>query len=213
MLVRVTLFRLLNLLLGIVALAVVAGGVAGRWQIANAAGVSRVVDSAAGGPALPYQPPTVPTPPSDANTWRIRVGGFPDTVGVGGYQCPGCDGVFSDADRMGATDRPLQPLYVVVTEPGNPQNTYWMGLIDRANEGSLSVQREIALRVPPPYQVNLITANPVGYTVCPNSRPVFIVSQADFDDAGHGRPGSGRNLQHSWFFWRCRAAGPTNAEQ
>ncbi len=211
MLARASRMSMLNRGLGIVVLAAAIGLLAGYQPVAGASAAAGVAEGdavLAGQPNLPDQPPTVPTPGPDPNTWRIRLGGFPDTVGVGGYQCQGCDGVFSDADRIGATDRPLQPLFVVVTEPGNPQNTYWVGLIDRASGGSLSVQREVLLRVPPPYQINLITVNPVGYTVCPNSRPVFIVSQDDFDAAGGGRPGAGRNLQHNWFFWRCRTVNP-----
>lgn len=157
-----------------------------------------------GGPSLPDQPPTVPTPDPDANTWRLRLGAFPDTVGVGGYACPGCDGVFAGGDQVAAAGRPLQPIRVVVTEPGNPDRLYWIGMIDRSAAGRLELADEIALHVPPPYEVRLLTVNPVGYRVCPNSRPVFILTQDDFDAVSGGRPGSGRNLQHNWFFWSCR---------
>lgn len=180
-------------------------------QAARAAGDAPLATElviAGGAPALPYQPPTVPTPDPPGYSWRIHLGAFPDTVGVGGYACQGCDGVFSNADRAAAAALPLQPLMVVITEPGNPQNTYWVGRLDRTTPSQQTVGRDIVLPVPPPYQVNLITVNPIGYTVCPNSRPLFIVTQDDFDAVSGSRPGAGRDLRHDWFFWSCRSVRP-----
>jgi len=161
---------------------------------------AEIVDAA---PIRPDQPPGGPTPVPP--TWTIHLEAFPDTVGVGGYACPGCDGVFSGADGAAAAGLPLQPLMVVITEPGNPQATYWVGQLDRASASKQRVARDIALPVPPPYQVNLITVNPLGYTVCPNSRPVFILTQSDFDDVDGSAPGTGRKIRHDWYFWSCRS--------
>jgi len=180
-------------------------------RAADASGLANLMaDHAIAGdaPGAPDQPPPregTPVPP----TWTLTLKAFPDTVGVNGYACPGCDGVFSDGDRIAAAGRPLQPLLVAVTEPGNAQNTYWIGLIDRSRESNLELQTEVVLHVPPPYQVNLITVNPFGYTLCPNSRPAFVATQDDFDaTSGTGRPDSGRSLRKSWYFWSCRTLVP-----
>ncbi len=179
----------------------------------------------AGGAGQPLQgtaePQPTPTPASGQQPvpiqpiWTLHLRAFPDTVGMRQYACQGCNGVFESGDKAAAAGLPLQPLTVAITEPGNPRNVYWIGQLGRGEDspGQQDLTQEIPLKdVPPPYQVNLITVNPLGYTVCPNSRPVFIITQADFDALANnrtGQAGDGRGpLRHEWFFWSCRPMRP-----
>jgi hypothetical protein len=152
--------------------------------------------------ATPGDPPSIPTLPAE-RVWRIRLRAFPDTVGKGAYQCPGCDGVFSSGDDMGSAGRPLQPLMVVVHEPGNDENLYWMGRMNRQIASQAEVYTEVLLTLPPPYEVRLVTVDPLGYTLCPNSPEVFFLDQEDFDAVGGSAYGGGRGISQDWFFWRC----------
>ena len=150
--------------------------------------------------------PRVPTP-STEDTWRIAFRAFPDTVGMGGYACPGCDGVFAQSDRMGATGRRLQPLLASISEPGNPNNVYWIGRLDREDAAIQEVYLQALVDVPPPYEIRLITMSPLGYRLCPNSPAFALVDQSDFDMASGGSPNAGRYITQEWYFWRCGIEG------
>ncbi len=152
--------------------------------------------------STPEDPPNLPTETSER--WRVSLRAFPDTVGRGGYACTGCDGVLSSGDTMGAAGAPLEPLLAAITEPGNAQNVYWIGQLDRQNESQAAVYVEAVLAVPPPYEVRLITTDPLGYVLCPNSPGVFFLTQEDFDEIAGGAGGGGRHQARDWFFWRCR---------
>ncbi|MCB0215367.1 MAG: hypothetical protein KDH92_01945 [Chloroflexi bacterium] len=175
---------------------------------AGTAGTEPAVTSAHGS-SIPLEstpgadPPSVPTLEVEG-AWRLRLRAFPDSVGRGGYRCQGCDGVFTDGDEMGAIGQPLEPLLAVVSEPGNPDRRYWVGRLDRQNAGQAEVYTEALIFQPPPYEVRLVTTDPLGYTLCPNAPSVFYVEQADFDAIAGG--GNGRNYARDWYFWRCRDA-------
>lgn len=145
---------------------------------------------------LPTQPP--------ATVWRIRLTGYPDSIGLGGYACQGCDRRFEGNDRTAASDEPLQSLLVVVNEPGRREHVYWRGIMRRSDLSRSEVQQVISLTSPPPYEIRMMTLNPVGYRLCPNSPANVTIGQRDFDGTTNERPGSGRNTAHSWYFWSCR---------
>lgn len=167
-------------------------------------GASIVDEAEAPAQATPGDPPSIPTLPPE-RLWRLRLRAFPDTVGKGAYKCPGCDGVFGSGDQMGSAGRPLQPLVVAVHQPGNVENVYWMGKLKRQIPSQAEVYADLYLTMPPPYEVRLVTVDPLGYTLCPNSPAVFFVDQKDFDAIGGGAYGSGRSIAQDWFFWRCAA--------
>ncbi len=141
------------------------------------------------------------------DTWRISLGAFPDTVGVAGYACSGCDQSFTGADDMAAASNPLQPLEVIVHKLGSRQDVYWHGIIRRDRGANQALTEQVLLSAPPPYQVTLVTVQPLGYVLCPNARADVILKQSDFDGAGNAAPGSGRSAKVGWYFWSCRAPG------
>jgi hypothetical protein len=144
--------------------------------------------------------------PAQNDTWRILVAAMPDTVGVAGYACSGCDRNFTGADDMAAASKPLQPLQVVVHKLGDRGMVYWHGTIRRDRAGNQALTEQIALTAPPPYQVQLVTVKPLGYTLCPNSRAGVVLRQSDFDAEGNRSPGAGRSVHVGWYFWSCRPA-------
>jgi hypothetical protein len=145
--------------------------------------------------------------PALVETWRIGLAAFPDSVGVAGYACAGCDRSFTGADDMAAAAQPLQPLQVVIHKLGDRRTVYWQGIIRRDLGGGQAATEQVYLTVPPPYQVSLLTVNPLGYTLCPNSRADVVVRQKDIDADAHAVPGTGRSLNVGWYFWSCRAPG------
>lgn len=141
--------------------------------------------------------------PAQADTWRLLLAAMPDTVGVAGYACSGCDRSFTGADDMAAATMPLQPLHVVVHKLGDRGTVYWQGTIRRDRAGNQALTEQITLTAPPPYQVQLLTLKPLGYTLCPNSHASVLLRQADFD--GNRSAGTGRSVNVGWYFWSCRA--------
>jgi hypothetical protein len=79
-------------------------------------------------------------------------------------------------------------------------------MLDRDQAAQADVRASILLAVPPPYEIRLISRNPLGYELCPNSPDTIFLNQDDFDAAAGGVPGTGRNLAQSWYFWRCLPA-------
>ncbi|MBK7780426.1 MAG: hypothetical protein ACH37Z_14840 [Anaerolineae bacterium] len=165
------------------------------------------VVAAAPAQATPGDPPAVPTPAPD-RVWRLRLRAFPDTVGKGAYLCPGCDGVFSGADAMGAASQPLEPLLVVILDPDDDARVLWSGRLKRSSGAQLDLVNNAQLTDPPPYEVRLVDTSPRGYTLCPNSTSGLYLQQADFDAAAGGAPDSGRSLSQDWFFWSCQTERP-----
>jgi hypothetical protein len=141
------------------------------------------------------------------DTWRVSLAAFPDTVGVAGYACSGCDRSFTGADDMAAAANPLQPMAVVIHRLGNRQDVYWHGIIRRDRGADQALTEQVLLTAPPPYQVSLLTTRPLGYTLCPNARADVVLKQSDFDAAGNAAPGTGRGAKVGWYFWSCRAPG------
>jgi hypothetical protein len=143
--------------------------------------------------------------PAQVDSWRIHLAAMPDSVGVAGYACSGCDRSFTGADDMAAAANPLPPLQVVVHKLGDRRTVYWHGIIQRDRAGNQALTEQITLTAPPPYQVQLVTVKPLGYTLCPNSRASVVLRQADFDAEGSRNPGAGRSVNVGWYFWSCRA--------
>lgn len=139
--------------------------------------------------------------------WQVYVKAYADTVGKGGYNCPGCDGRFTDGDRYEAANCPLQPLFIVVSKAGDPQQVYFAQLVSRT-EPFQDLGYLIVLCQPPPYEVRVLTRNPLCYTLCPNSPQTYILRQRDFDRNRNSRPGTGRYSQVDWRFWHCGLGTP-----
>jgi predicted NAD/FAD-dependent oxidoreductase len=145
--------------------------------------------------------------PAVVDTWRIGLAAFPDSVGVAGYSCSGCDRNYSGADGMAAAAQPLQPLHVIIHKLGDRSAVYWQGIVQRDTGGGQAATEQVFLTVPPPYQVSLLTTRPLGYTLCPNARADVIIRQEDIDADAHAEPGAGRSVNVGWYFWSCRAPG------
>lgn len=149
--------------------------------------------------------------PATGDSWQLRLVAVPDTVGVAGYLCGGCDHTISDSDRMAASHDPLEPLEVVVNQPGNRAAVYWHGFVQPTGGRDGDLQRTVTLSVPPPYEVRLLTTTTMSYKLCPNSRASTVVTQEDFDSGSGYRTWSGRRrmsnggrtFQVGWYFWSC----------
>jgi hypothetical protein len=151
----------------------------------------------------PVSTPSILPTQEPGDVWHVRLTGYPDSVGVGGYDCQGCDRRFESHDRAAATDQALQPLMVVIHEPGRREHIYWRGVLKRSEANRAEVQQVVNLNVPPPYEIKLMTLSPIGYTLCPNSPAIRRLNQDDFDGSTNGRPGTGRTTGESWYFWHC----------
>jgi hypothetical protein len=151
---------------------------------------------AANGAQAPAQATASPTPCGDA--WQIRVHAFPDDAGTTtpSLRRPGCDGVFSDADRLEALSTPLDgPLEVVVYRSGDP--TLVFGSVALQREGTDSdLVRTFYLCSPPPYEVFLATRTTQTRNLCPNLSDTRLLTQHDFDASI-----SGRYVEVAWGFW------------
>ncbi len=140
------------------------------------------------GPGGPAPTATLPPPPATAascpagqqrtlilETWQ-------DSVGVGGYRCPGCNAVFDSGDYPSRYSRPLrgQELPTLVVRGADGQ-VLWVGqpLLKAGSPPTAQVR----LCVPPPYTVTLERL-PAGMVSCPNSPLSRPVGTADLGDAG-----------------------------
>lgn len=148
-------------------------------------------------------PTTAPGAPPSGGPWRIRLVAFADTVGRGGYACPGCDTRLEAADRAATGACPLERLRLRISAPGRPDQVFWDGELVPADDATYGVSALVALNVPPPYDLALLGA-PACYTLCPNSPRSRPLTQRDFDRAANAHPGTGRYNQQRWFFWQCR---------
>ena len=149
-------------------------------------------------------PTRTPTPTATPCTrpWQLWIHAYPDTVGKGGYACPGCDTFWTDGDKYEAAQCPMSPIEVRVVPIDNPSRavTY---LINRAATSQLDVARQLTMCVPPPYRVTLLTRSPLCYKPCPNQHLAVTITQQDFDRNSQSRKDAGRWYALTWRYWRC----------
>jgi hypothetical protein len=152
----------------------------------------------------------LPLPTQVTPRWRIHIRAFPDGVGAGGQRCQGCDGSYSGGDQFVAATKPLRDVNVVVlgyqSSEVNGVTSWtevelWKGNIAQPNSRHPGAESTIVLDQPPPYTVYL-AKNPDGYALCPTAPQWRTFEPKDFQSAG-GRPGAGRQVELSWFFWSC----------
>ena len=142
--------------------------------------------------------------------WTLSLKAFPDVSGrvrtgwpPRGADCPGCDGVFSSADRRAGALEPLGPLRIVISPAVEPAAR--IAEIDMDGHGTAygAAEAHIALCFPPPYRVALETVAVDGYTLCERSAAEVLLSQTNFDRARSSRKGQGRWAEVTWGFQRC----------
>ncbi|HRA20004.1 MAG TPA: hypothetical protein PLZ56_06140, partial [Anaerolineae bacterium] len=138
--------------------------------------------------------PTAPTPqpcPGGAS-YTLAIESWVDSVGVGGYRCPGCNAVWDSGDYPGRYSRALRPLelptFIVRSADGS---VLWVGQPGAQAGGPPSAQ--VRLCVPPPYTVTMARL-PGGYLSCPNSPQERSVGSADL--------GSARQAVLRFPYWR-----------
>jgi hypothetical protein len=139
--------------------------------------------AAAGDPPAPTPVPIPPAPPAAScptdSGWSIGLAIFPDTVGVGPYACPGCNGFWDQGDHWPLPGGSLGPATVVVTDRGG--NPLWVGPLQPQSGGP--ARALVRLCAPPPYTVTLARV-PAGLLACPNSPVVRRLETGHF---GRGR--------------------------
>ncbi len=129
-------------------------------------------------------PPVVPASCPAADGWRVAVRVFPDTVGYGGYPCPGCNGIWDSGDHWLANGGPPGPVVVAIEDGGG--RVLWRDTVTSTGPGPLRAL--VPLCEPPPYVVRLEQV-PAGYTACPNSplaQTVAPVPGSRFTQASFG---------------------------
>jgi hypothetical protein len=126
-------------------------------------------------------PPVTPAPcPPGAAAWSVGLQVFPDTVGAGGYSCPGCNGVYDAGDQWRSQGGPVGPVILSVADAAG--RTLWRGAV--AQSGSGPLRALIRLCSPPPYTVAM-DALPAGYAACPNSPARRVLGAGAFGDGRH----------------------------
>lgn len=159
---------------------------------------------ATGPGARPPKSGEPPSPPIDCDrAWRIGLAAFPDTVGVGGYRCPGCDGVYGAADRAASSNCPLSRLRVRISDAAEPARVLWQGELQALSAGGAELRSGLRLCQPPPYLVTLLDTETACHRLCPNAPVAYRLEQADFDATRAAAPGRGRHIDLAWRFWQC----------
>lgn len=153
------------------------------------------------GPAATATLPAAPTPRScpDGTSYTLVLESWVDSVGVGGYRCPGCNAAWDSGDypgRYSRTLRPQEPPTFIVR--GADGAILWVGQPGTRPSGPPAAQ--ILLCVPPPYSVSLARL-PGGYVSCPNSPQERLVGPADL--------GAGRQAVLRFPYWRGCKGLPT----
>jgi hypothetical protein len=151
--------------------------------------------------AIPQQATTVPptptaTPmptatPCTGERWRIQVHVFPDDVGGGIVRWPprraisGCDGFFTDGDRLAATGHGIDPVWVVVT---NAAGTAVLDSKVFGRQGAnVDATNLFTLCQPPPYVVQLVTTRQRSRVLCPDQPHLRLLTDAHFTAGLMGR--------------------------
>lgn len=151
-------------------------------------------------PGLPTPLPATPPPAACApgKAWWLQVMVFPDTVGSGGYRCPGCNGTWDGGDHWQLVDGRVPPATLIVADAaGTP---LWIGDVTAgATRGP--ARANIQLCAPPPYRVTLAKP-PAGYVACPNSPPYRLIRSTAFS--------TGRSAETAFGVWPgCGIVPPT----
>ena len=136
-----------------------------------------MVTPSPGGPTPEATLPPPPTPASCADPYWLRVEGFVDSVGAGGYDCPGCNGLWEAGDYALSAD--LAASVLIRDASGT---VLWLGDLASGRLGA-PASRRIPLCGKAPFEIELARI-PQGYATCPN-RPALRVLEED--DFGPGR--------------------------
>lgn len=156
-----------------------------------------------GNPDPPTAEPTLPPAPPPAScpaqsSWQLDLEAFLDTVGMGSYDCPGCNSHWDSGDFLAS--RMLEPASATVH--GSDGRLLWAGRLDQGSPAAPPTTR-ITLCVPPPYTVRF-SGLPAGYLACPNSPAESLIRERNF--------GIDRRATARFTFWRgCGLVPPTPA--
>lgn len=154
----------------------------------------------------PTPGPVEPTPPLPAVTaepcpadggWALAIRIYPDTVGAGGYACPGCNGLFDAGDHWLSNAGPVGAALVSVADGSG--RVLWRDAVRTAGGGPM--RAVVRLCSPPPYVVTLENV-PSGYVPCPNSPSRRSVPAAAY--------ATGRYAEARFGLWAaCAPVGPS----
>jgi len=100
------------------------------------------------------------------DAWTIMVHSFPDTVGIGPIDRPGCNLQFDSGDWIEGTRNRLPELTYELTDATGKKVLYR----GKGAPGPGRVDQRLYLRVcePPPYRLRLVTTDLAGHALCPN---------------------------------------------
>jgi uncharacterized protein YegL len=101
------------------------------------------------------------------DAWTLMVHSFPDTVGKGNAERPGCNILFDGGDWIEGTRYRLPDLTYELTDASGSKLLYR----GKGVPGPGKVDQRLYFRVcePPPYRLKLVTTDLNGYAVCSNS--------------------------------------------
>lgn len=131
-------------------------------------------------PGGPTPLPTLPLPPpapvcASRDSWYLSLVVFPDTVGFGGYNCPGCNGRYDQGDHWERGAGASAASTIVVTDLTG--QALWVGTVQPQANGP--ARTRVRLCASPPYVITLARI-PAGYMACPNSPPSRTVDGRSF---------------------------------
>jgi len=110
--------------------------------------------------------------------WTIMVHSFPDAIGKSGGDFPGCNNQFDSGDWAEGTNNRLPPLHYKLTDVNGTKVLYeGMGA---PGPGRVDQRHYIRVCQPPPYVLTLVTKDFAGYSLCPNSKAIRVITDRDF---------------------------------
>lgn len=112
------------------------------------------------------------------DAWTLMVHSFPDTVGKGNAERPGCNILFDGGDWVEGTRYRLPDLSYELTDASGSKLLYR----GKGVPGPGKVDQRLYFRVcePPPYRLRLVTTDLNGYAVCANSPSPREITERSF---------------------------------
>jgi hypothetical protein len=128
------------------------------------------------------------------DSWSIAVHSFPDGVGVGGLDRPGCNAVFDSGDWPPEAGNRLPAVTYELVAADNGVRLF----LGSGGSGAGRVDQRLVVRVcrPPPYELRLVSADLGDYRLCPNASAVRRIELRDF------RPTAFRRTEERFGFIR-----------